>query len=320
MIKTRKHFSFKNIKSEGDINPPNFPHLLKNFYFANDGTLKAFPSLKKLISIQRPHSLFKIRPNEYLVCSIQNGNDHLYLFISEPPALIPIKQLSVSYGRMWYVLNNGKVYFSNRNSKGIYDIASRTVLDWKPTTTLTFEESEEASDYFFTDVIEFPACENLCLFYGRIFGNIDNRVWFTEPIFCHYTKPSNFIDMPDKVIGIASTNTQILICLPNSFYVGSLQDSKGGFNLIFDTYSGLEILPYSALSYKDMFLFLTKEGICLFKDNTYNLINKGLCDLILRGNTYINKISDGAFAIGGDQLSIDFKESIDVEIIKKEVN
>lgn len=315
MIKQRKHFAFKTLKAEGEINPPNFAYLLKNYYFESDGTLKAFPQFKKVVDIQNPHSIFKITKDQYLFCAAPQGIDKLYLLSMPTASTVFITDLFPSYKRMWYVLHRDYVFFSNKYGKGIYNVSTRTVIPWQPSTQLSFSSADEASEYFFADVIEFPNCENLCSFAGRIFGSLDNVLWFTEPIFCHYTKPYNFIEFPDKIISVSATNNQILVCLPTSFYLGTVAQDKM-FSLNLEVHQGLEIIPYSSIAYKNMFAFLCSEGIVIIKDNEYNLINKGICDMSIQGEAKVARVSDGRFILGGDNMSLTFKDEIQAEIIK----
>lgn len=316
MIKYRKHFAFKNIKSEGDITPPNFPYLLKNYYFATDGTLKAFPQLKKIVDIPNPHSIFKITTDQYLYCSEVGGVDRLFLLSMPSATSLYITTLSTSYGRMWYVLHQQDVYFSNKYNKGIYNIATRAVGEWRPTTQMSLQGVDEASEYYFADVIEFPNCENLCSFAGRIFGSVGRVLWFTEPVFCRNTKPHNFIEFPDRIISVSATNSQILVCLPSAFYIGTVIQDKQ-FSLDFNIYSGLNIIPFSSISYKDMFAFLCSEGIVLVKDNIYTLINKGICDMIIQGEATSSRVGDGQYIFSGNNMSLSFNDEIQAEIIRK---
>lgn len=308
--------AFKGIKEQGQINNTNVVHLLKNFIFNADGSLRAFPEVEKLVSLPLPHSLYKINDNEYFVCSVQNGIDKLYLYLVSDNNLIYKRDLSLSYGRVYYASFMDKIFISNRYTKTIYDLKTGMFLDWVPQAIEYFDNVEEGSDYALTDVIEVPNLEYITVFGNRIVGAQGNKLIFTEAFFPTFTRATNYIEMAEPIIGIAGGDNRLLVLCPNQYYI-LYPDEELIFSVV--NKKAPPILENSAVSYQGKFIFLTKEGIAFIQEdrNDYTLVNKMLLDIILSGSVEKIPLRDGEFLLGGKNFDFEFKDNIGVEIFRK---
>lgn len=301
----------------GEVAKPNDIYLLKNFLFRHDGSLKAFPKLRKLVDITNPHSVFKISSTRYLVCSNDNGSDIVYEYDKSSNTLRNLGVAGASYDRMWYVDVGGKIYLGNRNYAGMYDgIGLRAYPSSSASDVSFFSASDlviEATDYDLADIITFPCCEYLTLFLGRIFGVRDKMLWFSEPGFFEISRKNNFFDLGKSVIGMASAGDYLCICHENEYQLGMFNEVS---LLSLKSYSVKHIIPNTLVAYKNMFAFLSSEGIVIIKDGLHTIINKPFVDFKVNGYGNVARISDGEYLFGGSDINIHFTDELDAQIIK----
>jgi len=188
--------AFKPMRFLGEGNYP-YPYFQLDLDLDKDGVLRARPRLKKVISAEKPHSLFSYRGFLFYV-----SQGKLYLYGGVDSAEIadigPDETL-------YYVGIAHVVYMSNRNWQGIFDFQTfgtrpfptkeKIVRQFLPDIGVPLEEA---------DFETLPPLDFLTFHQGRLVGARETTVIFSETGFYEMTRPFYYIEIGEPVTMVAS--------------------------------------------------------------------------------------------------------------------
>ncbi len=309
--------SFEGMDNKTKKFIPKMPYFLHNLDVYADNSLKGRRKLQKIIDLPNAHSPFSIDDRFYLCVSFQNGINKLFMLDIPQKSLVYITDCGNVNYRLFYVKVGDKVYISNRFWNGILNLKDLTVREWKLDKKFTFSDANEASDYVLAEAIPMPKVDNIVWFKGRICGNRDNKLWFTQAVFNDFTYPWNFYEFDEPIVQVLANNNAIIISSENKTWAGFVADSNK-FRLEFVEYN-IGAIKGSGVMIDNILFWLSNRGLVMFEKEPVE-ITRDILDVNIKGEavsglTYV----DGRpqYLGGGSDIEIDFKDEFIAEVIKK---
>lgn len=308
--------TFIGIRNKGLKLDLNRPYFFINFDVKPDGSLIGRRKMIKKVDKRNSHSPFKISHNEYLFFATEEGFDRLYWLNTDTFSYEKIADTDSPGYRFWFVKIGDRVYISNKFWNCIYEVKGKFVRDWRFDSKYTFENAEEASDYAVAEAIGMPAVDNLCYYKGRIYGNKGNRLWYTEALFYDFTLPYYYIELPEEPYFILANDENIVVGMENMTLIGSVDERGISFRI-----EKIGAIKDSGIMLRNNIYFLTKQGLAMVGGKGIELIDEVNVDMSISGIAYPGKFIEDGYergVIGIKRKSIDFKDDIIAEVIKKE--
>lgn len=176
-------------------------------------------------------------------------------------------------GRVWYVVVNDTLYFSNGNSSGKVGpdgVASVWGADKEIWSVGMLTDTEITP----LVVEPFPATQYLTLFGGKIYGAVEDIVFMTQPLdFESYDPRYDFLSAPSKVVGMGSVTDGIYVGTDTGvfFYVPGDGGKMRQVSMVPMIPGSQVYVPYAQIGVEkigeapmaDSFCWLTREGLAV---------------------------------------------------------
>ncbi|MEM0324961.1 MAG: hypothetical protein QXW35_03610 [Candidatus Aenigmatarchaeota archaeon] len=206
---TEIKISFDNPKNLGLLYTGKNPYYIENFIPHKDGTLKAFPKLN-FEDTNSYHSPFKSDLGTFIVKVIDNYD---YLINLNTNALFKLG-LTDYFTTFGYFNNN--LYIASKN----YGII--TYPDQQLASSII--QPEDATTNFLSKTIPIPKLQYITFGFGRLYGFIQDTLYFSEVYFPMYMLPSNYIKFPDDIMFVYTSSQYIYVGTKNFVYIINPED------------------------------------------------------------------------------------------------
>ena len=250
--------------------PEGFARRVRNFSIDDGGLLIARRRFEKVAI--GGHSPFPL-PDQRSALFFDGG---WLLRFTDTGAVLPVFGESGPFflpgtGRVWYVLVNDRVYFSNGQGNGMVRSGGLAAV-WGKDREAWFVGAPDDTELLPVALEAFPPALYLAHFGGRIYGAVDNLVLMTAPLdYSSYDPRYDYVTLPSEVTAIGS--------VADGLYLGTTQgvyfykpDKDASVTKISDTpaIAGSQVyVPYLALGIEsiggapmaDAFCWLTREGL-----------------------------------------------------------
>ena len=274
MINVTKTLSFAkgehHVANEMRI-PEGFARRVRNFNIDDGGVLIARRQFEK--AAIGGHSPF-VLPDQRSALFFDGGR---LMRFTDTGAVLPVSGESGPFslpgtGRVWYVLVNDRVYFSNGQGNG--RVRPDGVAEvWGKDREAWFVGAPDDTELLPMALDAFPPSRYLAHFGGRIYGAVDNLVLMTAPLdYSSYDPRYDYVTLPSEVTAVGS--------VADGLYLGTTQgvyfykpDKAAAITKVSDTpaIAGSQVyVPYLAIGIDaiggapmaDAFCWLTREGLC----------------------------------------------------------
>lgn len=184
------------------------PQIILNMYATPDGKLIKRQGSALFVAIEDVHSL--VSDGMDLFCAGKGTSSPESIWkVSPLGAKTELGAIRGKFHPMSYIFVNNKGYISSKVWNGVYVYQTQTIRQWG---TLYNDDPSSIDSMYSSEqmitlgVIPAPFMENLCLWGSRIWGSVDNRIYYSDPplAFEMYLKDS-FLEFNGDIIMIART-------------------------------------------------------------------------------------------------------------------
>lgn len=246
-----------NPKKEGLLFTGKNPFYIENLIQSKDGTLKSIPKLNKILD-KNFHTVYK----NYLVAN-ENGIDTLYYFDNNTLIKL-LDNLGSSDNITIFTEFNDIVFLTSKYYGNTYAFKYTNLIEFQD--ILNIGEILTSTDIRLIDAISFIRPYSFIhSAFGRLFGSVNNTLFYSEPYSPNITKKSNYIEFNSEIQFITSTSKYISVATKDTLYLISPELSvEKVYNNIYSLYG----VPH----YTGNFLiFLTVKGIYILNEYTTGL-------------------------------------------------
>lgn len=251
--------------------PEGFARRVRNFNIDDGGVLIARRQFEK--AAIGGHSPF-VLPDQRSTLFFDGGR---LMRFTDTGAVLPVSGESGPFslpgtGRVWYVLVNDRVYFSNGQGNG--RVRPDGVAEvWGKDREAWFVGAPDDTELLPMALDAFPPSRYLAHFGGRIYGAVDNLVLMTAPLdYSSYDPRYDYVTLPSEVTAVGSVTDGLYLGTTQGVYFYK-PDKAAAITKVSDTpaIAGSQVyVPYLAIGIDaiggapvaDAFCWLTREGLC----------------------------------------------------------